>query len=175
MSFFKTKEPDSDEILLAKFMHWMLQLKNTWKIYAFCLAGGAFSPFAWFALFYIAAFHIRKNPYAKNYMTLPLVIIGLETAVQAALLWASIIIAQTSVGSSSSLQFMYICTASSFIVFTLLCYKFHSRRIRKIQQGILNRVNNTNVNTDETIFDRGSEKAKEAFNLIKNRLSKVGE
>lgn len=175
MSFFKTKEPDSDEILIAKFKHWMLQLKNTWKIYFLCLAGGAFSPFAWFALFYIAAFYIRKNPYAKNYMALPLVIIGLETAVQAALLWASIIIAQTSVGSGSSLQFMYICTASSFIVFTLLCYKFHSRRIRKIQQGILNRVNNTNVNSDETIFDRGSEKAKEAFNILKTRLSKVGE
>ena len=174
MSFFKTKEPDSDEILLAKFMHWMLQLKNTWKIYAFCLAGAAFAPFAWFALFYISAFYIRKNPYAKNYMTLPLVIIGLETAVQAALLWASIIIAQTNVGSGSSLQFMYICTASSFIVFTLLCYKFHSRRIRKIQQGILNRVNNTNVNTDETIFDKGSEKAKEAFIIIKNRIMEAG-
>ena len=42
MSFFKTKEPDSDEILIAKFKHWMLQLKNTWKIYFLCLAGGAF-------------------------------------------------------------------------------------------------------------------------------------
>lgn len=174
MSFFKTKEPDSDEILLTKFKNWMLQLKNTWKIYFLCLAGGAFSPFAWVALFYIAAFYIRKNPYAKNYMILPLIIIGLETAVQAALLWASIIIAQTKVGSGSSLQFMYICTASSFIVFTLLCYKFHSRRIRKIQQGILNRVNNTNVNTDETIFDRGSEKAKEAYKLIKSKIMEAG-
>lgn len=123
---------------IAKFTKWIEQTKSIPKIYALLFFGAVAAPIAWLAWFFILGIYFRRNPFLKNLMPIPMLIMTLQTVFQGVLLYINIQMAATSSGSTDITHVVYFCTIIFFFLMNLIFSKIHLTATKRVSQNIRN-------------------------------------
>lgn len=154
---------------IAKFTKWVEQTKSIPKIYALLFFGAVAAPIGWVAWFYILAIYLRKNPFLKNAMALPITIMTIESIWQGIFLYVNIeMSARSGTGSTAIIHVAYFCSIILFLILTFIASKIHFTMVKRINRNIRNYlISDGEVKFGKTLKERARDKLQEVKETLK--------
>ncbi|OLY72269.1 hypothetical protein AU074_13925 [Pseudomonas sp. ATCC PTA-122608] len=153
---------------IAKFKKWVEQTKSIPKIYALLFFGAVAAPIGWLAWFYIIEIYIRRNPFLKNAMALPITIMTIESIWQGILLYVNIEMTASGTGSTAIIHVAYFCSIILMLIVTFIVSKVHFVLVKRINRNIRNYLlSNGDVKFGKTIKERARDKIQEVKDTLK--------
>ncbi|GKQ45050.1 hypothetical protein [Pseudomonas syringae] len=152
---------------IAKFTKWIDQTKSITKIYTLLFFGAVAAPIAWLSIFYVMGIYLRRNPFLKALMPMPMIIMAMQTVFQGVLLYVNIRMTATSSGSTEIIHVVYFCTIIFFFLLTLIFSKIHFSVTKRVSQNIRNILYS---NGELAIPKSLKEKAMDKINDVKQTL-----